>query len=375
MTRPSSRPPRTVLRDVDENTAPGEDIGEPVAATDPEDNDPLTYSLDVDGAASFDINKATTGQLRTKAALDHETTTANYSVTVTATDTGRRHRRHYRSPSTVNNLDEPGTVTLNRRCSPSSLSGTPLEARLADLDGGSVRHQLVVGAFSEPAPPLGPSSMGKPQPPIRRMPAMWATTCGPLPPTMMEKGAARAPRRSPPTRWRWRWEGTRRSLRRARPRRAASRGTRPRGRKIGAPVSATDADNDVLTYSLGGRDAVRFALDASSGQLSTEVPADRVFDTSYTVFVSVSDSKDDDGNPEADPQIDATTEVTINVTTVTVTTPSSGGSGGGSRRRPDSNPNPNADSKPNPNGDTNANRTAVLRRDRRGAQRDRNGGS
>ena len=39
---------------------------------------------------------------------------------------------------------------------------------------------------------------------------------------------------------------------------------------------------------------------------------DRVFDTSYTVFVSVSDGKDDLGNPETDPQIDTTTEVTIN---------------------------------------------------------------
>ena len=37
--------------------------------------------------------------------------------------------------------------------------------------------------------------------------------------------------------------------------------------------------------------------------------------------------------------------------------------------------NPNADTKPNPYGDTNANRTAVLRPDCRGAQRDRNGGS
>ena len=37
--------------------------------------------------------------------------------------------------------------------------------------------------------------------------------------------------------------------------------------------------------------------------------------------------------------------------------------------------NPNADSKPNAHTDTNANRTAVLRRDCRGAQRDRNGGS
>ena len=61
----------TTTRGVDENTAAGEDIGDPVAATD-DDNDTLTYSLDATSAASFDID-ANYGQLRTKAALDYET--------------------------------------------------------------------------------------------------------------------------------------------------------------------------------------------------------------------------------------------------------------------------------------------------------------
>ena len=42
-------PSNTAARNVDENTSPGEDIGEPVTATDPED-DTLTYSLDVPSA-------------------------------------------------------------------------------------------------------------------------------------------------------------------------------------------------------------------------------------------------------------------------------------------------------------------------------------
>ena len=96
-------------RNVAENTSPGENIGEPVAATDPE-SDTLTYSLDVDGAESFDINKDT-GQLQTKADLDFETT-ATYSVTVTATDTAGGTDTITVS-ITVNNLDEPGTVTLS----------------------------------------------------------------------------------------------------------------------------------------------------------------------------------------------------------------------------------------------------------------------
>ena len=98
----------------------------------------------------------------------------------------------------------------------------------------------------------------------------------------------------------------------------------PAGRNIGAPLRATDADNDILTYSLGGPDAARFDIDASSGQLLTKTVLTGVRRTTYKVFVSVSDGKDDQGMPEADPQIDATTVVTI-----TVTTPRSSGGGGG----------------------------------------------
>ena len=99
----------------------------------------------------------------------------------------------------------------------------------------------------------------------------------------------------------------------------------PAGRNIGAPFAATDADNDALTYSLGGPDWDAFDIDASSGQLLTKALLTGITRTSYKVFVSVSDGKDDVGTPEPiAPQIDATTEVTI-----TVTTPRSGGGGGG----------------------------------------------
>ena len=109
MSRPSSRP--TPLRAPWTRTQQaGRNIGELVTATDPE-NDTLTYSLDVDGAASFDINKDT-GQLQTKADLDFETGTATYSVTVTATDTAGA-TGTITVTITVTNLDEAGTVTLS----------------------------------------------------------------------------------------------------------------------------------------------------------------------------------------------------------------------------------------------------------------------
>ena len=130
----------------------------------------------------------------------------------------------------------------------------------------------------------------------------------------------------------------------------------PAGRNIGAPVSATDADNDALTYSLGGPDGNSFDVGTSSGQLLTKAPLDRRYKTSYTVFVSVSDGKDDDGMPETSSQIDTTTRVTIKPTTTTTRSggSSSGGGGGGGRRRatptPTPTPSPTPTATPTPTG-------------------------
>ena len=73
----------TTSRTVAENTAAGEDIGNPVAASDA-NGDTLAYTLVGTDAASFDIDPET-GQLKTLAALDYETK-ATYEVMVTATD-------------------------------------------------------------------------------------------------------------------------------------------------------------------------------------------------------------------------------------------------------------------------------------------------
>ena len=81
---PSGQQDTKQTREVAENTPAGTNLGAPVAATDP--SDVLTYSLDSEngGAEAFDITRAT-GQLMTKAALDHEMK-ETYMVTVTATD-------------------------------------------------------------------------------------------------------------------------------------------------------------------------------------------------------------------------------------------------------------------------------------------------
>ena len=91
-------------REVAENTAAGENIGSPVAATG--GTGALTYTLDATGAASFDI-VATSGQLRTKTGVtyDHEAT-GSYTFTVTATDTASMNATATVA-ITVTDVDEP----------------------------------------------------------------------------------------------------------------------------------------------------------------------------------------------------------------------------------------------------------------------------
>ena len=64
------------------------------------------------------------------------------------------------------------------------------------------------------------------------------------------------------------------------------------GQNIGSAVSATDPDTgDVLTYTLSGADEASFSIVSTSGQLQTQAPLDYETKKSYTVTVSVSDSK------------------------------------------------------------------------------------
>ena len=78
------------------------------------------------------------------------------------------------------------------------------------------------------------------------------------------------------------------------------------GMAIGAPVVATDADGDSLTYTLSGADMASFAIVSTSGQLQTKAALDYETKTSYMVTVTASDSN---GGMDS-------IDVTINVTNV-----------------------------------------------------------
>ena len=74
----------SAARSVPENASAGTPIGGPVAATDADNDDTITYSLEGTDAASFNITPAT-GQITTRAALDAGTK-GTYTVTVVASD-------------------------------------------------------------------------------------------------------------------------------------------------------------------------------------------------------------------------------------------------------------------------------------------------
>ena len=61
------------------------------------------------------------------------------------------------------------------------------------------------------------------------------------------------------------------------------------GQTIGAPVSAHDADGDLLIYTLGSADAASFAISKNNGQLKTKAALNYEVKNSYTVVVTATD--------------------------------------------------------------------------------------
>ena len=279
----------TATRSVGENAEIGANVGTPVTASDAE-IDTLTYSLE-DDAATFEIVQAS-GQLQTTAALNFEET-ASYSVTVIATDPSNR-SDSITVTITVDNVDEDGSVTL------SSLQpqvGTELTATLDDPDGdpSSVTWEWVSGesnvgsgdTYTPAAADVGnflqaTATYTDPQGSGKTAIGVSANA------VQVEPQTNSAPEFSADTAVRAVPENT------------------PAGRSIGGPLTATDPDDDTLTYSLGGTDTGSFRIVQATGQLQTKLPLNSEVKDTYTVMVTATDP-----SGEFD-----TITVTINVTNV-----------------------------------------------------------
>ncbi len=90
--------------------------------------------------------------------------------------------------------------------------------------------------------------------------------------------------------------------------RAVAENTGP-GVNIGTAVSATDADEDTITYTLSGTDGASFSIVSTSGQLQTSAALDYEDKRSYSVIVTATDNSGASNNS-------ATITVTISVTDV-----------------------------------------------------------
>ena len=317
--RPLFPSTETGQRSVDENSRSGTNIGEPVAAIDHENNS-LRYSLTGTDADSFSI-VTSTGQIRVKDALDFEMK-SSYSVTVEVHD-GRDSQGNSSTTIddtqdvtiTVQNVDEPGIVTL------SSITGTiqarvPITASLSDDDGviGSVDWQWArsmdgrtgwvnISAATTDIFLPNDADQGR----YVRATASYDDgegsnkTAEQVSPRIGQPPPVNSPPSFPAT------ETGRREIAED-----ASGGT-----EVGDPVSAMDLNNDTLIYTLSGTDAGSFTIGENNGQLSLAAGAELDFETkrSYNFTVEVSDGADALDDPDNN-AIDARRNVTVNVTNV-----------------------------------------------------------
>ena len=300
-----NRPPSftssgTQTREVAENTGAGENIGDPMSASDPNSIDTLTYSLSGRDAANFDI-VTTSGQLQTKATLDYEAK-SRHSVTVSVRDS----KNSRGNPDTaadasisvtiqITNVEEAGAVTLP---TDQPFVDTALTATLEDPDGGlsSITWQWassntaqgaytnISGATSASYTPV-PVDVDK----FLRATAAYTDRLGSgKSANAVSANAVKQPNRTPefPDQ-----DSNTPGVQTAQTRTVDENTSA--GVDIGDPVAATDQDtSDVLTYSLGGTDAASFAIVTTSGQLQTKAALDYETKNSYTVAVTATDQSD-----------------------------------------------------------------------------------
>ena len=299
-------------RSVAENTPADADIGEPVAASD-FNRDTLTYSLRGTAADLFDID-ASSGQLLTKAALDYETE-ASYAVIVAVSDgksssggSSNSNDDYITVTITVTNADEPGAVAL------SSLDphvDVAITAALTDPDGGLDRvvwswarsadqtaWAAISGAASASYTPVA-ADKGS----YLRATASYADGHGPRKSAQAATDAA-VPSNAAPEFTGVQDGAIQRSV-------AENTGA---GEAVGAPVMATDAEDDAVTYALGGADADLFTIDEDTGQIRVGAGTTLDYEADKNVYEVVVTATDSLG-------ASATVAVAIAVTNVDVGSP------------------------------------------------------
>ncbi len=287
-----------------ENSVTGTNIGDAFNATDPDNGDTLTYSLQRSDASSFSIDSST-GQLKVKAALDYETQRSYTNLAVRATDRAGRFAAVIVTVN-VTNVNEAPVFTdgdsTSRSVAENTVSGTNIGDAVAatDVDGGTTLVYTLSGTDASSFSIVSTSGQ------LQTKAALdYETTTSYSVTITVSDGSLEdsinvtidvtdvneTPANNAPV-----FTGTSTT-------RSVAENT-VSGQNIGAAVAATDADNDTLVYTLSGDDAASFSIVSTSGQLQTNAALNYESKTSYSVTVSVSDNKGGSDN------IDVTIDVT-----------------------------------------------------------------
>ena len=278
----------SATRSVDENTPPGRNVGAPVTAT-----GSSSYSLGGTDANSFNIEDDT-GQLKTKVdvELNYEAKTS-YLVTVTADD-GSGGSAAITVSISVNNLDEPGTVTLSAseprvtmevtatlEDPDGSVSGVTWQwHRSDDLNDPNSWEQITGATSASYTPGVGDE-----------LNYLRATASYTDPEDSGKTAQGVSDNVVPDENWPPKFSDETAT-------RSVAENT-PAGENIGDPFTATEPEKDTLIYSLGGTDADSFTIetidnsdDTYSGQLKTKAGVKLNFEAKnpYSVDVIASDS-------------------------------------------------------------------------------------
>ena len=293
----------SATRSVSASAPASTSIGLPVAATDADSGDTLTYSLEGTDATSFDINTST-GQLLTKSGVTliaGET----YTVVVAADDGTDSARITVTIEATAAPPNNPPAFSDGASTTRSVLEGTSAgtsiggPVRATDPDTGDTVTHILEGTDAASFSIVASSGQ------IRTLAALDAST----------KSTYAVMVRATDSRGGSATIGVTITVTTALPNSAPvfSEGTSatrsvaentPAGQNVGIPVSATDPNTgDTLTYSLGGSDAASFDIVPDTGQLRTRAALDYETDFRYSVTVTVSDD-----------QLTGSITVTINVT-------------------------------------------------------------
>ena len=311
--------------EVKENTPADTNIGDPIKAIDPEDDD-VAYSLTGTNAGLFDID-ASSGQVKTKESLNFEARSA-YEVMFTASDpTGSGNSAGIDLIIEVTDVD-------------TEAPGTPEKPSLSpDPDDG---HQALAFEWAAPENSGPPITSYVVQYRIEGSGDEWnqvtvdgnsveATVSG-LEPYTEYEAQVRAVNDEGEGKWSESGKG---STFAAQPANSPpefdddavstisiAENSQP-GTVVGAAFTASDSDPlDDLIYSLAGVDSGLFSVDDSSGQVSVgpgstldhESPADSDRNNVYELTLQVTDGRNEKGDP--DTSVDDSIDVTIRITDV-----------------------------------------------------------